>query len=42
VLLRAGALPVPLKIIEERTVGPDLGADSIRAASTRASSACCW
>jgi protein-export membrane protein SecD len=31
VLLRAGALPVPLKIIEERTVGPDLGADSIRA-----------
>ncbi|HYM30593.1 MAG TPA: protein translocase subunit SecD [Candidatus Cybelea sp.] len=31
VLLRAGALPAPLKIIEERTVGPDLGADSIRA-----------
>jgi SecD/SecF fusion protein len=30
VLLRAGALPAPLKIIEERTVGPDLGADSIR------------
>jgi protein-export membrane protein SecD len=30
-LLRAGALPAPLKIIEERTVGPDLGADSIRA-----------
>jgi preprotein translocase subunit SecD len=30
-LLRSGALPVPLKIIEERTVGPDLGADSIRA-----------
>ncbi len=30
-LLRAGALPVPLNIIEERTVGPDLGADSIRA-----------
>jgi preprotein translocase subunit SecD len=30
-LLRAGALPVPLKIIEERSVGPDLGADSIRA-----------
>ncbi len=29
VLLRAGALPAPLKIIEERTVGPDLGADSI-------------
>ena len=31
VLLNAGALPVPLKIIEERSVGPDLGADSIRA-----------
>src|SRR5262249_41170592 len=30
-LLRAGALPAPLTIIEERTVGPDLGADSIRA-----------
>ncbi|MGE0746935.1 MAG: protein translocase subunit SecD [Rhodospirillales bacterium] len=29
-LLRAGALPIPLKVIEERTVGPDLGADSIR------------
>lgn len=31
VLLRAGALPAPLEILEERTVGPDLGADSIRA-----------
>lgn len=30
-LLRAGALPAPLKFLEERTVGPDLGADSIRA-----------
>jgi preprotein translocase subunit SecD len=29
-LLRAGALPAPLTILEERTVGPDLGADSIR------------
>ncbi len=28
-LLRAGALPVPLEIIEERTVGADLGADAI-------------
>ncbi len=27
VLLRAGALPAPLKVIEERTVGPELGAD---------------
>ncbi len=31
VLLRAGALPAPLTIVEERTVGPDLGADAIRA-----------
>ncbi len=31
VLLRAGALPAPLKVVEERTVGPDLGEDSIRA-----------
>lgn len=31
VLLRAGALPAPLVIVEERTVGPDLGADAIRA-----------
>ena len=30
-LLRSGALPAPLNIIEERTVGPDLGEDSIRA-----------
>ena len=30
VLLRAGALPAPLTVVEERTVGPDLGADSIR------------
>ena len=31
VVLRAGALPAPLKILEERSVGPDLGADSVRA-----------
>ncbi len=30
-LLRSGALPAPLDIIEERTVGPDLGQDSIDA-----------
>jgi len=30
-LLRSGALPAPLKILEERTVGPGLGADSIEA-----------
>ncbi len=28
-LLRAGALPAPLTVIEERTIGPSLGADSI-------------
>jgi len=31
VLLRAGALPAPLEIVEERSVGPGLGADSISA-----------
>ena len=31
VLLRAGALPAPLTVVEERTIGPELGADSIRA-----------
>ena len=31
IVLRAGALPAPVKIIEERTVGPSLGHDSIRA-----------
>jgi len=30
-LLRSGALPAPMNIIEERTVGPDLGQDSINA-----------
>jgi preprotein translocase subunit SecD len=30
-LLRAGALPAPLKVVEERTAGPSLGADSIAA-----------
>ncbi|MGH7537498.1 MAG: protein translocase subunit SecD, partial [Gemmatimonadales bacterium] len=29
-VLRAGALPAPLQIVEERTIGPTLGADSIR------------
>ncbi len=33
-LLRSGALPAPLNIIEERTVGPDLGQDSINAGMT--------
>jgi preprotein translocase subunit SecD len=30
VVLRAGALPAPVELIEERTVGPSLGQDSIR------------
>ena len=29
IILRAGALPAPVDIVEERTVGPSLGADSI-------------
>ena len=29
-LLRSGALPTPLIVVEERTVGPDLGEDSIK------------
>lgn len=30
-LLRAGALPAPMNVVEERTVGPSLGADSVAA-----------
>ncbi len=30
-LLRAGALPAPIKVVEERVVGPSLGSDSIKA-----------
>ncbi|MGE0257896.1 MAG: protein translocase subunit SecD [Alphaproteobacteria bacterium] len=33
-LLRAGALPAPIKVLEERTVGAQLGADSIQAGTT--------
>ena len=33
-LLRSGALPTPLNIVEERTVGPDLGKDSIESGIT--------
>jgi preprotein translocase subunit SecD len=36
ILLRAGALPAPLTIIEERTVGPGLGQDSIEKGTTAA------
>jgi preprotein translocase subunit SecD len=35
-LLRAGALPAPLNVLEERSVGPGLGADSIQAGATAA------
>jgi len=31
ILLRSGALPASIKVLEQRTVGPDLGADSIAA-----------
>jgi preprotein translocase subunit SecD len=37
ILLRAGALPAPLTVIEERTVGPGLGQDSINAGEHAAS-----
>jgi protein-export membrane protein SecD len=36
ILLRAGALPAPMKILEERTVGPSLGADSVAAGEVAA------
>src|SRR5258705_2509563 len=32
IVLRAGALPAPVQVLEERTVGPSYGADSIRRA----------
>ena len=34
ILLRAGSLPAPINILEERTVGPSLGEDSINAGTT--------
>ncbi|MCB5409973.1 protein translocase subunit SecD [Pseudogemmobacter faecipullorum] len=36
VLLRAGALPAKMDFLEERTIGPELGADSIEAGKTAA------
>ncbi len=36
ILLRAGALPAPLTAVEQRTVGPDLGADSVAAGEAAA------
>lgn len=38
-LLRAGALPAPLKIVEERTVGPSLGLDSIKSGTIASAAA---
>src|SRR6266516_4226932 len=35
-LIRAGALPVPVSIVEQRTVGPTLGAEAIRASTQAA------
>ncbi|HDP93988.1 MAG TPA: protein translocase subunit SecD [Candidatus Aminicenantes bacterium] len=35
-VLRSGALPAPLKYLQERTIGPSLGADSIRKGTTAA------
>jgi SecD/SecF fusion protein len=31
IILKAGALPAPLKVVEERSIGPSLGNDSVRA-----------
>jgi len=36
IALKSGKLPVALKVVEERTVGPDLGADSIRSGTIAA------
>ena len=35
-LLRAGALPAPLKVEEQRTVGAELGADAVKAGAISA------
>ena len=42
IILRAGALPAPVEIVEERTVGPSLGSDSIRQGITPLWSAAHW
>jgi SecD/SecF fusion protein len=36
IVLRAGALPAPVHVVEERTVGPSLGRDSIRSSARAA------
>lgn len=40
-VLRAGALPAALEQLEERTVGPSLGADSVRAGALAGVTGCC-
>ena len=40
-MLRSGALPASLTYLEERTVGPTLGADSIRAGVMRVARSAC-
>ncbi|MBI3553657.1 MAG: protein translocase subunit SecD [Elusimicrobia bacterium] len=40
IVLRAGALPAPVHIIEERTIGPTVGEDSIRKGLTATAIAC--
>ena len=50
ILLRAGALPAEITVLEQRTVGPELGADSIRVGrrwrrswpSSGSSASWCW
>lgn len=41
ILLRAGALPAPLKVLEEKTIGPSLGQDSIAAGKASMTLAVC-
>ncbi len=36
ILLRAGALPASIRVLEQRTVGPELGADSVQSGKTAA------
>jgi protein-export membrane protein SecD len=36
IVLRAGALPAPVRVVEERTVGPSLGRDSVQAGARAA------
>ena len=42
IVLRSGALPAKLVVVEQRTVGPSLGADSIRAGFVASIIGLCW